>query len=62
MVAVLVALTAVLALAVIAAFVFANDPFRGTTRTPEPRDTDSDRFYATSDRPAGPDAEDPPAP
>lgn len=25
-------------------------------------DTTSDRFYATSDRPAGPDAEDPPAP
>lgn len=28
----------------------------------EPRDSTSERFYATSDRPAGPDAEDPPAP
>ena len=27
-----------------------------------PADTTSDRFYRTADRPAGPDAEDPPAP
>lgn len=28
----------------------------------EPADTTSDRFYRSADRPAGPDAEDPPAP
>jgi hypothetical protein len=42
----------------------------GRTKHPEqtaghgidPADTTSDRFYRGTDRPAGPDAEDPPAP
>jgi len=58
---VLVGVVAVLVLAAWASK-HMKGPERAAGEGHVPADTTSDRFYRTADRPAGPDAEDPPAP
>jgi hypothetical protein len=58
---VIVVITVAVVVGLLALFVLRNSPGRGNTEattTNETRDSPSDRYYATSDRPAGPDAED----
>jgi hypothetical protein len=59
-----VAVVAVVAVVVLAAWAsrFVKHPEQTAGHDEVPADTTSDRFYRTADRPAGPDAEDPPAP
>lgn len=55
---VIVIATIVIAVALVGWFIFnRKNPARSDRVDRPPLVTDSDRFYATSDRPAGPDAE-----
>ncbi|MEZ5139350.1 MAG: hypothetical protein R2702_16095 [Acidimicrobiales bacterium] len=55
-------LVGAVAICVVAAWVAkrAKHPEQAAGEGQVPADTTSDRFYRTADRPAGPDAEDPP--
>lgn len=60
--ALLVAGAVVLVLAAVWASSRVRHPEQTAGHGSDPADTTSDRFYRSVDRPAGPDAEDPPAP
>lgn len=52
----------VLVVATMVAARYTKHPEQAAGHDDAPADSTSDRFYRTADRPAGPDAEDPPAP
>lgn len=62
MTTIIVIATVAIVVLVVAGFRFSNNSFRGTSTRTDTSDSDSARFYATTDRPAGPDAEDSPIP
>jgi hypothetical protein len=54
---VLLAVTAVLAIGLVVWFFLGQNPAQGEGGVAKRADTDAERFYGTSERPAGPDAE-----
>jgi hypothetical protein len=55
--AIVVIVTLVVVVVLVVWFFKGTYPTRGVGGVPEARDSDSDRFYNPTDRPAGPDAE-----
>jgi hypothetical protein len=57
MTVVLLIVVAVIVVALVAWFFFGQNPAQGEGGRPDPRDSEAERFYDKTDRPAGPDAE-----